>query len=140
MEEIMLKLSEFSHNHHPSGVKLLANFIRRGIWVRHLSSYKIIFIKHLLSEVVNGLISWYRCFFHSSRPSSVNGREPTNLTGSWAAFPVSAVAPGDGLYHLQKPHLFVGQGFGTGYDLQAFVPWLHLILLIGDMSSMRFRG
>jgi hypothetical protein len=33
MEEIMLKLSEFSHNHHPSGVKLLANFIRRGIWV-----------------------------------------------------------------------------------------------------------
>ena len=29
----MLKLSEFSHNHHPSGVKLLENFIRRGIWV-----------------------------------------------------------------------------------------------------------
>jgi hypothetical protein len=33
MEKIMLKLSEFSHNHHPSGVKMLANFIRRGIWV-----------------------------------------------------------------------------------------------------------
>ncbi len=29
----MLKLSEVSHNHHPSGVKLLANFIRRRIWV-----------------------------------------------------------------------------------------------------------
>ena len=31
IEEIMLKLSEFSHNHHPSRVKLLENFIRRGI-------------------------------------------------------------------------------------------------------------
>ena len=29
----MLKLSELSHNHHPSGVKMLVNFIRRGIWV-----------------------------------------------------------------------------------------------------------
>jgi hypothetical protein len=29
----MLKLSEFSHNHYPSGVKMLGNFIRRGIWV-----------------------------------------------------------------------------------------------------------
>jgi hypothetical protein len=29
----MLKLSEFSHNHYPSGVKMLENFIRRGIWV-----------------------------------------------------------------------------------------------------------
>jgi hypothetical protein len=30
MEEIMLNLSEFRHNHHPSGVKILANFIQRG--------------------------------------------------------------------------------------------------------------
>jgi len=30
----MLKLSEFSHNHYPSGVKMLGNFIRRGIWVQ----------------------------------------------------------------------------------------------------------
>jgi hypothetical protein len=29
----MLKLSEFRHNHHPSGVKMLAIFIRRGIRV-----------------------------------------------------------------------------------------------------------
>ena len=29
----MLKLSEFSHNHHPSGVKLLAKNIRRGFRV-----------------------------------------------------------------------------------------------------------
>jgi hypothetical protein len=27
MEEIMLKLSEFCHNHHPSRVKILAKFI-----------------------------------------------------------------------------------------------------------------
>lgn len=33
MEEIMLKLNEFSHNHHPSGVNLLAKIIRRGISV-----------------------------------------------------------------------------------------------------------
>jgi len=32
---IMLKLSEFRHNHHPSGVKKLAKFIRRGIPVTH---------------------------------------------------------------------------------------------------------
>ena len=30
----MLKLSEFSHNHHRSGVKLLAKNIRRGIRVQ----------------------------------------------------------------------------------------------------------
>lgn len=29
----MLNLNEFSHNHHPSGVNLLAKYIRRGIWV-----------------------------------------------------------------------------------------------------------
>ena len=31
MEAIMLNLSVFSHNHHPSGVNLLAKYIRRGI-------------------------------------------------------------------------------------------------------------
>ncbi len=33
MEEMMLKLNEFHHNHHPSGVKMLVNFIRRGFSV-----------------------------------------------------------------------------------------------------------
>jgi len=33
MEAIMLNLSVFSHNHHPSGVNLLAKYIRRGIQV-----------------------------------------------------------------------------------------------------------
>jgi hypothetical protein len=33
MEEMMLKLDEFSHNHHPSRVKMLANFFLNGIWV-----------------------------------------------------------------------------------------------------------
>lgn len=37
----MLKLSEFRHNHHPSGVKMLANFTRRGIPV--ILSYTRIF-------------------------------------------------------------------------------------------------
>ncbi len=32
----MLKLSEFSHNHHRSGVKLLAKNIRRGIRVIYI--------------------------------------------------------------------------------------------------------
>jgi hypothetical protein len=31
MEEMMLKLNEFSHNHHPPRVKMLAKYIRRGI-------------------------------------------------------------------------------------------------------------
>jgi len=30
MEEIMLMLYEFRHNHHARGVKILAKFIRRG--------------------------------------------------------------------------------------------------------------
>ena len=29
----MLKLNEFSHSHHPSRVKMLAKYIRRGISV-----------------------------------------------------------------------------------------------------------
>ena len=33
MEEIMLKLSEIHHNYHPSGVKMLVKFFRRGIRV-----------------------------------------------------------------------------------------------------------
>jgi cold shock CspA family protein len=33
MEETMLNLRVFSHNHHPSGVNLLAKYIRRGIRV-----------------------------------------------------------------------------------------------------------
>jgi hypothetical protein len=31
MEEMMLKLNEFSHNHHPGRVKILAKNSRRGI-------------------------------------------------------------------------------------------------------------
>ena len=42
----MLKLSEFSHNHHPSGVNLLAKYIRRGIWVIDTIE-SILFQKHL---------------------------------------------------------------------------------------------
>jgi len=42
MEEIMLKLSEFSHNHHPSGVKMLAKFIRYGISVIPYPSQNIL--------------------------------------------------------------------------------------------------
>ena len=33
MEGIMLKLIEFRHNHHPSGVEMLAKYIKRGISV-----------------------------------------------------------------------------------------------------------
>jgi len=33
MEEMMLQLNEFSHNHNPFGVKMLAKYIRRGISV-----------------------------------------------------------------------------------------------------------
>jgi hypothetical protein len=38
MEEMMLKLNEFSHNHHPSRVKMLAKYIRRGISVDNMDS------------------------------------------------------------------------------------------------------
>ena len=37
----MLKLREFRFNHHPSGVKMLAEFARRGIWVK----YKVVFCR-----------------------------------------------------------------------------------------------
>jgi hypothetical protein len=33
MEETMLRLNAFSNNHHPSRVKMLAKYIRRGISV-----------------------------------------------------------------------------------------------------------
>jgi len=33
MDEIMLKLNEFSNNHHPSRMKMLAKYIKRGISV-----------------------------------------------------------------------------------------------------------
>jgi hypothetical protein len=33
MEEMMLTINEFSHNHHLSRVKMLAKYIRRGISV-----------------------------------------------------------------------------------------------------------
>jgi hypothetical protein len=42
MEEIMLKLSEFRHNHYPSGVKMLAKFIRYGISLRPYPSQNIL--------------------------------------------------------------------------------------------------
>jgi len=35
MEKMMLKLSEVSHNSRPSGLKMLAKFIRRGIRVQY---------------------------------------------------------------------------------------------------------
>ena len=35
---MMLKLNEFRHNHHPSGVNMLVNFIRRGFSVVGSSS------------------------------------------------------------------------------------------------------
>ena len=37
MEEMMLKLIEFSHNHHPYWVKMLAKNIRRGIRVLRIN-------------------------------------------------------------------------------------------------------
>jgi hypothetical protein len=33
MEGMMLKLNEFSHNHHPPREKMLTKYIRRGIQV-----------------------------------------------------------------------------------------------------------
>jgi hypothetical protein len=42
LEETMLKLSEFSHNHHPSGVKLLAKNIRRGISVTYFEGRNLL--------------------------------------------------------------------------------------------------
>ena len=41
MEVIMLNLSELRHNHHPFGVKILANFIQRGF--SEIDNYKPFF-------------------------------------------------------------------------------------------------
>jgi len=40
----MLKLNEFSHNHHPPRVKMLAKYIRRGISVIQIPAVYNIFI------------------------------------------------------------------------------------------------
>jgi hypothetical protein len=41
MEKFMLKLSEFYHNCHPSGVKMLAKFIRRRIRVIFIINWQV---------------------------------------------------------------------------------------------------
>ena len=38
----MLKLNEFSHNHHPPRVKMLAKYIRRGISVGDTAVFKAV--------------------------------------------------------------------------------------------------
>jgi hypothetical protein len=49
----MLNLSAFNHNHHPSGVKMLAKYIRRGISV-------------LFSANTKFLVSHGAAFFYST--------------------------------------------------------------------------
>jgi hypothetical protein len=34
MEKMIIKINEFSYNHHPSGVNLLAKIIKRGFSIR----------------------------------------------------------------------------------------------------------
>lgn len=55
----MLNLNEFSHNHHPSRVNLLAKYIRRGFSVLHIFPVAVIITA---------------CHYHSSQPSA--GRNP----------------------------------------------------------------
>jgi hypothetical protein len=54
MEETMLKLSEFSHNHHPSWVKIMPKFISRGIRVFFLNSAE----KRNKPAPGKGIIGW----------------------------------------------------------------------------------
>jgi hypothetical protein len=42
MEEMMLNLNEFSHNHHPPRVKMLAKYIRRGISVIFCFNFRVV--------------------------------------------------------------------------------------------------
>lgn len=42
----MLNLNEFSHNHHPSRVNLLAKYIRRGIWVLFSMGFGVLAISN----------------------------------------------------------------------------------------------
>ena len=43
----MLLLFEIRHNHHPSGVKISAKFIRRGISVQDAFLFYILLIKEI---------------------------------------------------------------------------------------------
>lgn len=47
----MRKLSEFSHNHHPYGVKMLVKYIRRGISVINSSIFSRINIRTIQAEM-----------------------------------------------------------------------------------------
>ena len=53
MEAIMLILSEFYYNHHPSGVRMLAKFIRGGFPVIHFWNDYVMIVQ---------LILWYYFF------------------------------------------------------------------------------
>ena len=54
----MLQLREFSHNHHLSRVKILAENIRRGISDRHiLLNHSFLFLFQYRKRDINGKIS-----------------------------------------------------------------------------------
>ena len=54
-------------------------------------------------------------------PSDVRGPVLTSPTSSWAVFLEAAAVPENGLYHLLKCLLIVGQGFANGFDLYAYL-------------------
>ena len=67
----MLNLNEFSHNHHPPRVKMLAKYIRRGISVLQKLLYIIL---RCLCEIIN---------YKISKPESYT--DTFRIRHSWAA-------------------------------------------------------
>ena len=78
----MLKLSEFSHSHHPSGVILLAKFISRGISVLHDNSGLSFPIQLSRALALNGydVLHLYSGYFNSPKGElKKRGTDPENL-------------------------------------------------------------
>jgi hypothetical protein len=103
MEEIMLKFSEFSHNHHPSGIKMLANFIRRGIRLKVIltaSSFLMLFLAaacgghpfdYILSPMETNVASSWTS---TPVPTPTDTIEPTSTpTPTDTPFPTDTPAP-----------------------------------------------
>ncbi len=60
MEEFLLNLNEFSHNHYPPRVKMLEKYIRRGISVIFCLNLRVVHVFHGLQQMPEQLPDIYK--------------------------------------------------------------------------------
>ena len=141
-EEIMLKLMEFCHNHHPSGVKMLAKFIRRGISV--YCYFRNLIRIHSLRWVVITLtlllaftsLAWISPAHPRVEPTRIGRAYPAITT---VAFRATTATPA---YYLNTgtpmPADWVNNAQQTNSIIVGAVI-LVLIVLVGTLTSVRAR-